>query len=107
MPPLRAFLVFLSMVALGLQTGCHAQRATVAESITVEGTVTVRGNEPFTAVLLETGNHNWYVLDLTPEQRQALVNPSVQRATGVVYAGEWNSIPFAHLRVSQIQRINR
>ena len=29
--------------------------------------VTVRGNEPFTAVVLETPGGNWYVLDLTAE----------------------------------------
>ncbi|NNE70679.1 MAG: hypothetical protein HKN29_10005 [Rhodothermales bacterium] len=87
------------------QTGCSSSRTAEVSLQEVEGMVTVRGNEPFTVVMLQTKEDNWYILDLTPEQRTGLVNPSVQRARGTVYLGDWNGNPFAHFRVAEIERV--
>ncbi|MBO6574906.1 MAG: hypothetical protein JJ896_05815 [Rhodothermales bacterium] len=91
-----------------MSTGCASQEtvATVQE-IEVEGTVTVRGNEPFTAVILETPEGNWYKLELTTEQRSGMVNPSVQRVRGTVSLGDWNGRPFAVLTVGSLSRVMR
>jgi hypothetical protein len=98
---------FLSMLALVVGAGCMAPQATRAPAFEAEGRVTVRGNEPFTAVILETDQGNWYVLELTPEQRTGLLNPSVQRVSGQLYRGDWNERPFATIRVATIQRLER
>ena len=73
----------------------------------MDGRVTVRGNEPFTAVILETESGNWYKLDLTPAQRTGLANPSWQKVVGEVYLGDWNGRPFATLRVRSLERMDR
>ncbi|MFT5142791.1 MAG: hypothetical protein ACI80V_000443 [Rhodothermales bacterium] len=99
--------LLLSMVALVLLAGCMSPRATGSTAFEIEGRVTVRGNEPFTAVILETEQGNWYVLELTPEQRTGLVNPSMQRVFGELYRGDWNGRPFATIRVATIQRLER
>ncbi len=95
------------MVTFGTLSGCSQTQMVRFDVQEVEGRVTVRGNEPFTAVILETEERNWYVLDLTPEQRLGLVNPSIQRVVGEVYRGDWNGNAFARIRVSEIRRINR
>lgn len=105
MPKYVRFLFAIPIVALLVLTGCTSTRTGETEMITVEGTVTVRGNEPFTAVFLQTKEDNWYILDLTQDQRNGLVNPSIQRAIGAVYLGDWNGTPFTHLRVSEIARV--
>lgn len=105
MPKSLSFLLLASAVTLLAQTGCSSSRTADVSIQEVEGMVSVRGNEPFTAVMLQTKEDNWYILDLTPEQRRALVNPSVQRVTGTVYLGDWNGNPFTHLRVAEIERV--
>ena len=95
------------MVLIVLLAGCASPRAADIQEIEVQGTVTVRGNEPFTAVIMETPSGNWYKLELTPEQRGGLVNPSVQWARGTVYRGDWNGRPFATLRVTEIRRVEQ
>ena len=81
---------------------CAGSVRTVADVVVVEGQVTVRGNEPFTAVWLETDARNVYVLVLSDADRSALVTPSRYRAEGAVYRDEWNGTPLAHLRVSRL-----
>ncbi|MFT4605771.1 MAG: hypothetical protein ACI9W4_002515 [Rhodothermales bacterium] len=105
MPQLFRFALLLSAVTLLMQTGCSSSRTAEKDLTEVQGTVTVRGNEPFTAVMLQTIEDNWYILDLTPEQRSGLVNPSVQRVRGRVSLGDWNGQPFTHLKVVEIERV--
>ncbi len=107
MPQLLRLALLFSAVVLVMQTGCSSSRTAEMDLTEVEGTVTVRGNEPFTAVMLQTNEDNWYILDLTPEQRSGLVNPSVQRVRGSVYLGDWNGRPFTHMKVAQIERVMR
>lgn len=75
--------------------------------ITVEGSVSVRGNEPFTAVLMETDQGNSYVLVLDDDQRTLLQDaaPGTFRVTGVLFKGTWNNQPYAHLRVQTWEEI--
>ncbi len=94
---LAVFIVF----GTGLVSGCMSQR-TVGEMITVEGIVTVRGNEPFTRVILYTAERNSYILILTPEQRTNLMTPTRQLVNGRLYLGQWNGRPYAHIEVHEI-----
>ncbi len=77
------------------------------ETITVMGVATVRGNVPFTTVMLETEERNLYVLVLDDEQRAALDRtlPARLRVTGELYRGEWHGRPIAHLRCQALQRM--
>lgn len=61
----------------------------------------MRGNEPFTAVILETDQRTQYVLVLTPEMRSALSAPAPVRVTGRLFLGEWNGRPYAHIEVER------
>jgi hypothetical protein len=90
------------MVGMTLLTGCTGARAVATDLLSVEGTVTVRGNEPFTDVILRTDGDNYYALDLTSEQRDALRTPSRVQATGTLYRGDFAGIPFARLRVDKL-----
>lgn len=107
MPQMLRFALLFSAVALLIQTGCSSSRTAEMDLAEVQGTVTVRGNEPFTAVMLQTMEDNWYILDLTPEQRSGLVNPSVQRVRGQIFLGDWNGRPFTHLKVVEIERVTQ
>lgn len=75
------------------------------DMITVEGRVTYYGNVPFEQAVLVTDDGNWYVLELTDDQRSALVAPSRQRVRGRVVLDDWNGRPFAHLTVHEIERV--
>lgn len=93
------------MILLGslLLAGCSSTRLP-EPPITVDGRVTVQGNVPFTALVLETDQHNSYVLQFeegagATVQQQA---PGRFRVTGHVYRAEWNGQPFAHLRVIEV-----
>jgi hypothetical protein len=107
MRPLALPVLIVSMVAIGLLSACSETRTVAVDTLEVEGRVTVRGNEPFTEVVLLTEGGNWYLLDLTPDQRSRLVNPSIQHVVGQLYRGEWNGSPFARIRVSDISRVNQ
>ena len=61
--------------------------------------VTARGNEPFSAYVLETDDRNYYVLNLEEADRQGYTTPARIRATGTVYVNDWMGRPFTHLRV--------
>jgi len=73
-----------------------------AERVTVTGDITVRGNEPFAKVVLITDDNHWYMLDLTQEQQRTLMTPARARITGPVSLGQWNSRPFARLKVDEL-----
>ncbi len=74
--------------------------------ITVEGRVSVRGHEPFSAVLLETDQRNFYVLALEEAARQAFQRdlPARYRITGVLYGADWDGMRYAHLRPLKMER---
>ncbi len=74
---------------------CATDRVPEADTITVEGMVAVRGNEPFTAYVLETSDRNTYVL-VFPE---AVETPARLRVTGRLYLGEWEGQSYAHIEV--------
>ena len=78
-----------------------------AEMITVEGQASVRGNTPFTAVLLETSQRNLYVLVLDDAERQALEAdlPTRLRVTGMLSIDTWNGIRYAHLKPTAMDRL--
>ena len=80
---------------------------TSQEVITVEGQITVRGNTPFTALVLETDQRNLYVLVMGEAQRQALqpTLPAHFRITGAVYADHWNGKTYTHLRPIAMERL--
>jgi len=97
------------IIAILFMSGCASGRA-VSEGddmIIVEGRVTLYGNVPFERAALVTDDGNWYVLELTDEQRSALATPSIQRIRGRVYLDDWNNRPFAHLHVLEMERIVR
>lgn len=100
---LRASTSFLLMLLLA--ACASSPRATLDEIITVEGRASVRGNAPFTALVLETDARNLYVLettDATARLRDAV--PGRFRVTGTLYRDDWNGRPYAHLRVSHWER---
>ena len=85
-------------------SGCISNRP-MDDVITVTGTVTVRGNEPFTAVILETDDRNLYVLNMTRALRTALETPARMRVIGRLYLGDWNGRAFAHLDVQDMSDV--
>ncbi len=88
-------------------TTSGTNQLTSDDVITVEGQVTVRGNTPFTAIMLETDQRNLYVLVMGEAQRQALqpTLPGRFRITGAVYADDWNGRAYAHLRPIVMERL--
>jgi len=92
-------LVVLIMMLAGCSVGAVLPASDV---ITVTGDITVRGNEPFTEVVLITQENNWYVLDLTRDQRAALMTPARARVTGILRLGEWSGRPFTRLKVDEL-----
>ena len=99
----------LLLLAILFWSGCAAsdaaRSAAEADAITVEGTVTHRGNAPFTTYVLETDQRNSYILNLEglPEERQSFTTPLRARVTGTLYADTWGDRSYAHLRVTTMQ----
>ena len=93
--------ILILAVCLQLFSGC-AGSDLYSEFMTVEGQISVRGNEPFTAVILYTAARNYYVLKLKEEDRRELLTPATYRVTGELYLGQWNGRNFAHLAVSDL-----
>lgn len=99
------------LAALGVLVGlaaCAAPQTPPADTVTVVGEVTARGNEPFGIYLLETADRNSYVLNLerlTAAQRQHFSTPARLRLTGTPYLDRWNGRPYAHLRVQAWERV--
>ena len=89
--------VMAATVGLVAGTGCQSTSIGTVERITVEGIITVRGNVPFTEIVLETAGHNYYVLEVSEDQRAELMTPAKAVIDGRVFLGEWNGSPFAHL----------
>ncbi len=78
-----------------------------AQILTVEGGVTVRGNEPFTDLFLETDQRNSYVLKLEADERREMQRaaPGQFRVSGRLYRGDWNGLPYAFIEVADWSRL--
>lgn len=78
-------------------------RPAADNTVTVEGVVTVRGNEPFTAYMLETSEGNLYILELQESMSADLVTPSRLSVTGRMAEGERSGAPspYAHIEVDE------
>ncbi|ARA93674.1 hypothetical protein AWN76_011200 [Rhodothermaceae bacterium RA] len=100
---IRLPLLLLSGLLLG---GCASTRLP-EPPITVEGRVTMRGHAPFTALVLDTDQHNSYVLRFegAGEASVASQAPGRFRVTGHVHRADWNGQPFAHLQVVEISKV--
>ncbi|MEM9664259.1 MAG: hypothetical protein AAF970_04945 [Bacteroidota bacterium] len=93
------FLLVLLGALLG--AGCAGSGEAMRDaSVTAEGRITVRGNAPFTAVMLETDQRNLYVLEADARALSALQTAGRATITGHVYTDIWNGRPHAHLRVT-------
>ncbi len=104
---MRRCVTILALVGVsGMLSGCSVPPEKI-EVISLEGLITVRGNVPFNAAILETDGRNYYVLKLTTEQQSMLMTPARYRVTGRLYLDEWNGKPFAHLEVREILRLHR
>ena len=94
---LLTFLLFVS--------GCQSQNVPTDE-VTVNGLVQVMGNEPFTAVILQTTSSNSYILKMSNELRQSFLTPARLRVVGRVYLDDWNGKPWAHIEVKELRIID-
>ena len=102
----RVYLRPAVALLLLLLAGCTASRPATMDTIEVAGMVTVRGNEPFTELVLQTSERNHYVLKFeSPEERTRMQNlaPATFTVAGEVYRDVWGSQAFAHLRVRRWQ----
>ncbi|MDX1430198.1 MAG: hypothetical protein R3282_07920 [Rhodothermales bacterium] len=92
--------------------GCAPSADTIKDDsseIEVEGLVSVRGNEPFTALVLETADRNTYVIVSEDSEVRSEIqrrSPGRFRVSGVVYKGSWQGRDRAHLRVGRWERID-
>ena len=101
-------LLLLSLCWLGCSgPNAPSDQARAVDVITVEGQVSVRGNTPFTVVMLETDQRNLYVLALDENERRTLEPglPARYRITGLLYADTWNGQPYAHLNPTAMERL--
>ncbi|MEM1095373.1 MAG: hypothetical protein AAGJ10_12295 [Bacteroidota bacterium] len=94
-----SLLLLVGMLAACTSTAPHS----TADTVTVEGQVSMRGNEPFTAYMLETANQNLYVLTFPEGQEQSFTTAARYRLTGTVSADLWNGQRLAHLRVLEAE----
>ena len=104
----RAFGVLLGIMILAtVVAGCGTvQNAKSDAIITVSGRAVVMGNVPFTALILETKDRNSYILKMDDAMRDSLMTPAQIEVQGELYLGQWNGKPFAHIRVSDLKRID-
>src|SRR5690606_1229018 len=82
--------------------GCATGRPAGMDAVQVEGMVTVRGNEPFAELVLQTRERNHYVLKFASEEERTQMQnmaPASFAVEGEVYRDVWGSRAFAHLRV--------
>lgn len=105
---MRLLLVIVFALLLG---GCaHLDKPWLgtSDAITVEGAVSVRGNTPFTALVLETDDRTFYVLSLDAAARADLQPrlPGRYRVTGTLYEADWAGRPTPHLRPASIERMS-
>lgn len=96
---LRVSLIALVLI---LVAGCASTVPNACGLFVVEGVVSVRGNEPFTALMVETDSRHSYVLDLADDERAALQNaaPGRFQVEGYIEPGTWAGRPYTHLRVT-------
>ena len=80
---------------------CATDREPAADMITVEGTVAVRGNEPFARYVLETPDRNAYILVF----REAVETPARLRVTGRLYLEDWMGRSHAHIEVHTYEEL--
>ncbi|MEX2400172.1 MAG: hypothetical protein WD423_05330 [Rhodothermales bacterium] len=107
----RIMTVFRSLILLATAAfvfaactaGQQSGEAVPMDEITVEGTVTVRGNEPFAAYLLQTDQNNYYVLRFPDVEAPS--TPAALRVTGRLYRANWDARPFAHIDVSSYESL--
>ncbi|MBT8400052.1 MAG: hypothetical protein KJO98_06225 [Rhodothermia bacterium] len=111
-PTLRQLtaLVFLGSSAflMACTTTRNAEVAADSE-IVIEGMVSVRGNEPFTGIVLVTGDRNSYVLSLESEEAASSMRrqaPARFRVSGVPYKDLWQGTHRAHLQVTSWERLD-
>lgn len=99
----------LAVVALLTLTMCTSPSLIDPSVVTVEGSVSVRGHEPFTAMMLETDQQNVYVLSFEGEGRREMQNeaPGLFRVTGTLYQDDWNGRPYAYIRVRSWENLSR
>ena len=103
-------LLLISFILLIMTAACAASRSDEGDLLTVEGWISVRGHEPFTKLVLRTGQRNEYVLNeeaLAAEEQIELPpdEPARLRVTGELYKDNWNGRPYAHLRVTSWERV--
>lgn len=98
---------FAVMVGLLLvTTGCASTQTTGSQHvITVEGQVSTRGNVPFTAQMLETDQRNLYILNVEDAPVTSFTYGRMYRITGRLYKDDWNSYPYAHLQVLEVEEV--
>lgn len=99
----------LAVVALLTLTMCASPSIIDPSVVTIEGAVSVRGNEPFTALMLETDQQNVYVLSFEGDLRAELQReaPGLFRVTGTLYQDDWNGKPYAFIRVRSWENLSR
>ncbi len=97
-----AYLFLLGVVL----TGCAQLPIDSPNEITVEGYVSMMGNEPFAELILKTGGNNSYVLKMDPEMRSTLSTPAHLKVGGRLYLGSWNGSPYAHIQVKEYSSLN-
>lgn len=103
---MRFFLyTILVSLALAVYTGCAPRTHPPAEVITVEGSVSVWGAEPFTAQVLQTAGQNYYVLVFDRGERPYFPIGKPFRVTGRLYLDTWNTFRLAHLRVTEVEEV--
>lgn len=94
----------LPILALLLLASCRTAAPPVAGNLTIEGEVTIRGNEPFAEPFLETDDGALYVLTFDGEPPR-LATPRRYRLAGTLYLDDWQGQPYAHFRVKTIERV--
>lgn len=87
-----------------LVSGCATMHQS-SDQITVEGRAVVMGNVPFAALILETKDHNSYILKMDAALRDSLMTPAMIRVKGQLYLDNWNGRPFAHIRVASFEHV--
>jgi hypothetical protein len=93
--------VCLAGVLLLGTEGCDGNRSASSETVTIEGVATARGNEPFSAYVLEAEDGSMYILNIPDSIRTDFYTPSRLTVTGRLYEDEWNGSPFAHIEVAE------
>ncbi|MFQ5571504.1 MAG: hypothetical protein ACE5G0_17635 [Rhodothermales bacterium] len=106
--PLTILLLVPFLYGVGCGGTAPTSKPTRADTITVEGWASVNGHEPFSVILLETDQRNFYVLAVEEAEVPALKRllPARYRVTGTLYMAEWNGQSHAYLRPTAMERID-